>query len=184
MPMCLTVAHRLTVAYCLTIAHVSDRFLKCLTVACLAGQRHLAVLEADPPSSIHHNPVCDAPHRAVIQEGKVHSHASVGATNGEGSLQVIEAKEYVSRPPKLGLGARPAEPESRPGKRIKPGEQRQPKKDMVYYDEHGVQKHVKTLDAKLVEREREGPYPGKTMRLVAGHHAGLLCIVLAIEPKV
>ena len=54
----------------------------------------------------------------------------------------------------------------------------------MYINAEGVQKNVKTLDAKLVEREKKGAAPGKTMRVVAGAHAGLLCEVLAVEPKV
>ena len=55
---------------------------------------------------------------------------------------------------------------------------------MVYINAEGVQKNVKTLDAKLVQREVKGAAVGKTMRVVGGTHAGLLCEVLAVEPKV
>ena len=64
------------------------------------------------------------------------------------------------------------------------GETRGPKPDMVYINAEGVQKNVKTLDAKLVQREVKGAAVGKTMRVVGGSHAGLLCEVLAVEPKV
>lgn len=55
---------------------------------------------------------------------------------------------------------------------------------MIYVDSEGHQKHVKDADAKLVERERKGVHVGKTMRCITGTHAGLLCEVLALEPKV
>jgi hypothetical protein len=63
------------------------------------------------------------------------------------------------------------------------GESRDPKKDMVYVDAEGHQRHVKDAGAQLVERQRTGPAVGKAMRVVAGTHAGLLCTVLEIEPK-
>lgn len=64
------------------------------------------------------------------------------------------------------------------------GETREPKKDMIYVDSEGNQKHVKDADAKLVEREKEGVHPGKVMAVTGGSHSGLLCEVLALEPKV
>ena len=54
---------------------------------------------------------------------------------------------------------------------------------MIYVDAEGNQRHVKDADAKLVEREKEGVHPGKVMAILAGTHAGLLCQVLALEPK-
>ena len=50
-------------------------------------------------------------------------------------------------------------------------------------DAEGNQRHVKDADAKLVEREKEGVHPGKIMAILAGTHAGLMCQVLALEPK-
>jgi hypothetical protein len=64
------------------------------------------------------------------------------------------------------------------------GESREPKKDMVYVDAEGHQRHVRDADAKLQEREKRGVHVGKTMRCIAGTHSGLLCEVLAVEPKV
>ena len=64
------------------------------------------------------------------------------------------------------------------------GETREPKKDMIYVDSEGNQRHVKDADAKLVEREKEGVHPGKVMAVTGGTHRGLLCDVLALEPKV
>ena len=64
------------------------------------------------------------------------------------------------------------------------GESREPKKDMVYVDAEGHVKHVKDAGAQLVERQTKGAAAGKAMRVVAGTHAGLLCTVLEIEPKV
>jgi hypothetical protein len=54
---------------------------------------------------------------------------------------------------------------------------------MIYLDAEGNQKHVKEAGAKLVEREKEGVHPGKVMAVIAGTHGGLLCEVLALEPK-
>ena len=54
---------------------------------------------------------------------------------------------------------------------------------MIYVDAEGNQRHVKDADAKLVEREKEGVHPGKVMAILAGTHAGLMCHVLALEPK-
>ena len=99
-------------------------------------------------------------------------------------LQVVEAKEYIARPAGLGLGATPQLAPRSDKHVLRPGETREPRKDMVYYAENGQQKHVKGLDDKLVERDRPGPRVGKTMRIVAGPHSGLLCTVLAIEPQV
>ena len=50
-------------------------------------------------------------------------------------------------------------------------------------DAEGNQRHVKDADAKLVEREKEGVHPGKVMAILAGAHAGLICQVLALEPR-
>lgn len=55
---------------------------------------------------------------------------------------------------------------------------------MIYIDSEGNQKHVKDADAKLVEREKEGVHLGKVMAVTGGTHSGLLCEVLALEPKV
>ncbi|CAL5220378.1 g2383 [Coccomyxa viridis] len=97
----------------------------------------------------------------------------------------VKAKEYVPRPAMLGLGAKPSEILQRPPKKhIRQGETREPKKDMIYIDSEGNQKHVKDADAKLVEREKEGVHPGKVMAVTGGTHSGLLCEVLALEPKV
>ena len=77
---------------------------------------------------------------------------SVGK-NGE----VVEPVEYVPRPQLLGLGAAPKveEPKHDGKKRyIKPGESREPKKEMIYVDEKGQQRHVKRVGDKLVEREK------------------------------
>lgn len=55
---------------------------------------------------------------------------------------------------------------------------------MIYLDADGNQKHVKEAGVKLVEREKEGAHPGKVMAVTGGTHSGLLCEVLALEPKV
>ena len=63
------------------------------------------------------------------------------------------------------------------------GESREPKKDLVYVDADGHQKHVKHAGAQLTERARKGAAAGKAMRVLAGPHAGLLCTVLEVHPK-
>ncbi|GAB4821491.1 hypothetical protein N2152v2_008537 [Parachlorella kessleri] len=57
------------------------------------------------------------------------------------------------------------------------------KKDLVYLDADGHVKSSKPVDEKLVERRKEGVHPGKVMRVVDGRHSGLLCEVVALEPK-
>ncbi|KAK9845269.1 hypothetical protein WJX81_001675 [Elliptochloris bilobata] len=103
---------------------------------------------------------------------------------GRNPDKVVEAVEFVARPPQLGLGATPSLAPKKEKRVIRQGETRGPKPDLVYINAEGVQKNVKTLDAKLVQREVKGAAAGKTMRIVAGTHAGLLCEVLAVEPKV
>ncbi len=103
---------------------------------------------------------------------------------GRHAERAVEAVEFVARPPQLGLGATPSLAPRKEKRVIRQGETRGPKPDLVYINAEGVQKNVKTLDAKLVEREKKGAAAGKTMRVVAGAHAGLLCEVLAVEPQV
>jgi hypothetical protein len=82
------------------------------------------------------------------------------------------AVEYVPRHHRLGLGAQPKAPEpKRKGWINKPGEARGPKPDMIYRDEHGVQKHRKTVEEKLVEREKLGM--GSVVAVVGGKHEGI-----------
>lgn len=104
-----------------------------------------------------------------------------GRAIGRGAKEEVKAKELVRRPQRLGLGAAPA-PEQQQRKYIKPGETRE-KKDLVYVDAEGVMKSSKPVDEKLVERRKEGVHPGKVMRVVDGRHSGLLCEVVALEPK-
>lgn len=92
--------------------------------------------------------------------------------------------QYVQRPHRLGLGAQPAAPEEKSKRHVKPGESRQEKQHQVFIDKDGRQKHVVTLDDKLVDAVKLGVHPGKTMHILAGRHEGLACEVLALEPKV
>ena len=48
---------------------------------------------------------------------------------------------------------------------------------MVYVNEEGVQRHVKGIDDKLTVRQKAGPAPGKTMAILGGRHADMLCEV-------
>lgn len=60
---------------------------------------------------------------------------------------------------------------------VKPGESRQEKQHQVFIDKDGRQKHVVTLDDKLVDAVRLGVHPGKTMHILGGRHEGLACEV-------
>ena len=91
------------------------------------------------------------------------------------------AVEYIPRHQRLGLGATPKAPEPKKGKWIpKPGETREPKADMVYRNEDGVQKHRKLLDEKLEVRERKIE-PGAAIEIVGGRHAGVRGVVRSME---
>ena len=109
-----------------------------------------------------------------------------GKPVGTGAGQaVVEPIEYVPRPQLLGLGAAPKkdekkeEDEKRRKRFLKPGESREPKKDMVYVDEHGRQRHVKKVGDKLVEREKVGFVKGALLAITAGQHKGLYGRVLS-----
>lgn len=88
-----------------------------------------------------------------------------------------EPIEYVPRPSLLGLGAapKPDERQEAKGKKrfIKPGESREPKKDMIYVDAEGRQRHVKRVGDKLVEREKSGYSKGALHAITSGAHKGL-----------
>lgn len=60
---------------------------------------------------------------------------------------------------------------------VQPGETREAPQDLVYVNEAGVQRHVKGIDDKLTVRQKPGPAPGKTMAILGGRHAHLLCEV-------
>lgn len=89
-----------------------------------------------------------------------------------------EPTEYVPRPSLLGLGAAPKLEDKGGGdgskKRfIKPGDSREAKKDMIYVDELGRQRHVKRVGDKLVEREAAGFDKGALVAVTSGPHSGL-----------
>ena len=56
---------------------------------------------------------------------------------------------------------------------IKPGDSRESKKDMIYVDEKGRQRHVKRVGDKLIEREATGFAKGALVAITAGAHNGL-----------
>lgn len=60
---------------------------------------------------------------------------------------------------------------------MQPGETREAAQDLVYVNEDGIQRHVKGIDDKLTVRQKPGPAPGKTMAILGGRHADLLCEV-------
>jgi G patch domain/KOW motif-containing protein len=91
------------------------------------------------------------------------------------------AVEYIPRHQRLGLGATPKAPEPKKGKWIpKQGETREPKPDMVYRNEDGVQKHRKLIDEKLELREKKIE-PGADIEIVGGRHAGMRGVVRSME---
>ena len=108
-----------------------------------------------------------------------------GAVGNDPNAPAVEAIEYVPRPDRLGLGAAPKpkdDPKDAGGSKkryIKPGESREPKKDLIYVDEHGRQRHVKRVGDKLVEREKTGYAPGALMAITSGAHKGLYARVVS-----
>ncbi len=113
----------------------------------------------------------------------------MGWNEGEGvgrNKQKVDAKEYIRRPDRLGLGAKPVLVKEEKRGPVKMGDKPKPNpKDMVLpVGEDGRVRHMKTLDEKLVSRAEvePGPFPGKVMRIVDGRHTGLLCKVLELLP--
>jgi G patch domain/KOW motif-containing protein len=114
-----------------------------------------------------------------------------GKPMGNNGNAICEPIEYVPRPQLMGLGAKPKPSDkggsggggssSASGKKkfIKPGESREPKKDMIYVDEHGRQRHIKRVGAKLVEREAVGFSKGALLAVTHGVHKGLYGRVLS-----
>lgn len=98
--------------------------------------------------------------------------------NGKG---VAEPIEYVPRPQLLGLGAQPKAPdEGKKNKKfIKPGESREGKKDMIYVDDQGRQRHVKKVGEKLIERGPSGINKGAVVAITSGVHDGLYARVVS-----
>ena len=98
-----------------------------------------------------------------------------GASVGKNDQEVIEPIEYVPRPDKLGLGANPKPQDNRNASKqfIKPGESREAKKDMIYVDDQGRQRHVKRVGDKLVERAKTGFSQGALVAVTDGVHKGL-----------
>lgn len=91
------------------------------------------------------------------------------------------AVEYIPRHQRLGLGATPKDAEPKKGKWIpKQGESRDPKPDMVYRNEDGVQKHRKLIDEKLELRDQKIE-PGADVKIVGGRHAGMRGVVRSME---
>lgn len=85
----------------------------------------------------------------------------------------VEAREYVRRPERLGLGAKPKVIQPKMRRKGRLGEPDRSEKNMVMVDEHGNVKHTKTLDEKLVSREKLGLYAGKPVVILRGPHDGL-----------
>ncbi|KAF6253119.1 DExH-box splicing factor binding site-domain-containing protein [Scenedesmus sp. NREL 46B-D3] len=109
----------------------------------------------------------------------------LGWADGQGvgrKRQLVEAKQTIRRPDRLGLGANPAAPP--PDKRPrKMGDK--PRQDLVAAPAaDGGVRHRVGLDEALVPRASLAPGPavGKAMALVAGRHAGLACVVRRLRP--
>lgn len=109
---------------------------------------------------------------------------SEGRAVCKGDKKEVQATTYVRRADKLGLGAKPALPESKPKRTSKPGDAAAPKKDLVYVDSSGRERNIRPIDAKLTERQAAGAQPGKQMQIIGGRHEGLRCQVLALEPVI
>ncbi|KAL6760830.1 DExH-box splicing factor binding site-domain-containing protein [Haematococcus lacustris] len=95
--------------------------------------------------------------------------------------------EYLRRPDRLGLGAKPV-PVVNDGKPkvVKMGGSEVQRQDLVLPPSaNGRQRHVRHLDEQLVQRSETepGPRPGKAMRVTGGKHAGLACQVIALLPQ-
>ena len=55
----------------------------------------------------------------------------------------------------------------------RPGDTREGKKNLIYVDESGQQRHMKSEDDKLVERDDGSLKAGQVVHVVAGRHTGL-----------
>ena len=105
-----------------------------------------------------------------------------GAGLGKDGKGAVEPIEYVPRPQLLGLGAQPKAPDEGHGKKkkfIKPGESREPKKDMIYVDDQGRQRHVKKVGEKLTERGPSGFNKGAVVAITSGPHEGLYARIVS-----
>ena len=60
----------------------------------------------------------------------------------------------------------------------RPGDTREGKKNLIYVDESGQQRHMKSEDDKLVEVDDGSLKPGRVVHVVAGRHKGLQVRVL------
>ena len=79
------------------------------------------------------------------------------------------------------LGANQPVQEAGKKKYIKPGESRDAPADMVLAEgPEGKSRNVKSIDEKLVAREKPGAREGKTMCVVEGRHRGLLGRMLKV----
>ncbi|KAJ9507574.1 hypothetical protein QJQ45_019244, partial [Haematococcus lacustris] len=102
--------------------------------------------------------------------------------------KAAEPIEYLRRPDRLGLGAKPV-PVVNDGKPkvVKMGDKAEvQRQDLVLPPSaNGRQRHVRHLDEQLVQRSETepGPRPGKAMRVTGGKHAGLACQVIALLPQ-
>ncbi|KAF8069698.1 gpkow [Scenedesmus sp. PABB004] len=111
----------------------------------------------------------------------------LGWAEGEGvgrTRQVVEPKQAVRRPDRLGLGANPAAPP--PDKRPRKMGDKPKQADLVAApDADGRVRHRVGLDEALVPRAAivPGPAPGKAMAVVGGRHAGLACVVRSAAPR-
>lgn len=106
-----------------------------------------------------------------------------GKPVGRNPRGTVEAREYVRRPDRLGLGAQPKEilDKKKRKNRMDPSDRSNP--HMVMIDEDGKVRHTKTLDEKLVEREKLGLYVGKRVAIMDGPHEGMSGKIVALEKR-
>uniref|UniRef100_A0A7S0RN92 G-patch domain-containing protein n=1 Tax=Pyramimonas obovata TaxID=1411642 RepID=A0A7S0RN92_9CHLO len=104
-----------------------------------------------------------------------------GKPLGKNAKGIITPVEYVPRQQLLGLGAAPAAPKETKKRFIKSGESRVQADLVLPTGPDGKVRHLRTLDEKLVEREKPGVHAGKVMVIVAGPHRGMLAKVLSLQ---
>ncbi|QDZ22201.1 G-patch domain-containing protein [Chloropicon primus] len=104
---------------------------------------------------------------------------------GRNAKEDVKVVEFLSRPDRLGLGARPKEPTSKPNWINKPGEDKSKRSKVLLAaaGDAGRVRHTRHLDEKMVEYKGPGVQEGKRMAVVGGKHEGLQCVVLRLLPR-
>lgn len=177
------------------------------SAAAVSVQRGSLLMPTDPKAfkqeveKLPEEASLDAYEAMPIEEFGMAMLRGMGWSEGGGvgrSKKDVPAQEYVRRPQRLGLGAQPAALAAKDAaaaaaaeaaKPKRPGDYSKPKKAapgelVLPPDADGRQRHIKTLDEKLVRRTAlaPGPAEGKAMRVVGGRHAGFTCTVQKLLP--